>query len=78
MLNDGAAGLSGQEWGRFAVILDEMCDAGWLTKTSSDDAENVTVYRLAEKGKEVALKVKELRENQHPLLEIDAFFDVKS
>ena len=75
MLHDSSAGLRGQEWGRFALILDEMCDAQWLTKSPSDDAEHVTVYRLAEKGKQVALKMKELKEARHPLLEIGAFFD---
>jgi hypothetical protein len=75
MIHDSSAGLRGQEWGRFALILEEMCEAGWLTKARSDDAENVTVYRLAEKGNAVALKMKELREAQHPLLEMGAFVD---
>ena len=78
MLNDEKALLRGQEWARFNNTLDDMCGAGLLSKSASEDAENVTVYRLTDKGKEIATLIRDLREKKHPLLEIDAFFDLRN
>ena len=77
MLND-ATGLRGQEWTRFTNTLDEMVEAGLIEKTSSEDVEVVTVYKLLEKGKEVALLVKDLQQKNHPLLNLEAFRNVNS
>src|SRR5712692_8813300 len=72
MINDEKSGLHGQEWTRFSNTLDEMCELGWIEKTSSEDAEGVTVYRLMEKGEEIAKMVKDLQATKNSLLELDS------
>jgi hypothetical protein len=73
---DKEAGLRGQEWNRFVNILEEMRDLGWI-KESPSVVANVLEYELLDKGKEIALLAKKLREQNHPIVDLDVFYDVK-
>lgn len=78
MLNDSSVGLRGQEWTRFSNILDEMVEASLIEKSLSEDVEGVLIYRLLDKGKEIANLIKELTAKNHPLLSLESFRNVNS
>jgi len=78
MMNDETAGLRGQKWISLTNTLDELCEWGWIEKKRSDEAANVTVYQLLEKGRKVALALKELQGGKNELLKLDSFHGINS
>lgn len=73
MMNDERAGLRGQKWISLANTLNELCEWGWIEKKESDEAANVTVYQLLEKGRKVAFALKEMHDGNNELLKLDSF-----
>jgi DNA-binding HxlR family transcriptional regulator len=77
MMNDDKASLRGQKWVSLANVLDEMCEWSWIEKKASEDAANVYVYYLLERGKNLAGKLVELEKQDNELRKLDCFHDVK-
>ncbi|SHO44266.1 hypothetical protein NSIN_20283 [Nitrosotalea sinensis] len=77
MTQDERSGLRGQKWVSLANILDELCEWGWITKKPSEDAKNVTVYELLDKGRELSNKLAELQSQNNELWKLDSFHEVK-
>ena len=61
-------------------ILGEMIEDKWINRTILDDAKNVKIYTLAEKGHQMKDFILKLRneEEKHPLFDCDLFSGVKS
>lgn len=77
MMNDERADLRGQKWVALANVLDELCEWGWITRKPSEDAANVTIYELLDKGRELANKLVELKSQNNELWRLDTFHQVK-
>ena len=56
------------------MVADEL-----IKKYQAEDAKNVTMYSLIEKGLEFAKSVEENydRKPKHPIFTLEAFFDIK-
>ena len=54
-----------------------MCEWKWIEKKKSEDAANVTIYQLLEKGRKIAETIKELEKNSEDFLKLDSFHGVK-
>ena len=61
-------------------ILGEMIEDKWIKRTILDDAKNVKIYTLAEKGHQMKDFILKLRneEESHPLFDCELFNGVKS
>ena len=72
-------GLSTIKYNDLTVILEQMIESGWIRKFPSPHSKNIMVYTLEEKGREVANTIKEIQEknSEHPLMELETFYDVK-
>lgn len=77
MMNDEKAGLRGQKWVTLANVLDELCEWVWIEKKPSEDAANVTVYELLDKGRELAKTLMDVKNQNSELWKLDSFHDVK-
>ena len=76
MMNDERAGLRGQKWISLANTLDELCEWGLIEKKKSDEAANVTVYQLLEKGRNLALTLKDSNNTNSELWKLDSFHGI--
>ena len=76
MMKDSKSRIRGQKWVTFANILDELCEWNWIEKKQSEDAENVKVYSLVEKGSKIAKLLTELESSHTELWKLDSFFEV--
>ena len=79
MLNDKDSGLKNQEWSSFDNTLNIMVEEEWIKKYQSEDAKNVSMYTLREKGEVVAKFIQDNNDETkpHPFFSLDAFHDVK-
>ncbi|MBT4327704.1 MAG: hypothetical protein HOD60_12510 [Candidatus Nitrosopelagicus sp.] len=61
-------------------ILGEMIEDKWISRTILDDAKNVKIYTLAEKGHQMKDFILKLRKDEetHPLFDCDLFSGIKS
>ena len=73
------SGLNNQEWNAFSTTLDKMVEDELIKKYQSEDAKNVTMYALLDKGKEFAKFVEDNYERtpKHPIFTLEAFYDIK-
>jgi len=76
MTRDSKSRIRGQKWVTFANILEELCEWGWIEKKQSEDAENVKVYSLLERGKKIAILLTDLEKSHQELWKLDSFFEV--
>jgi len=76
MMKDSKSRIRGQKWVTLANILEELCEWGWIEKKQSEDAENVKVYSLLEKGLKIAKLFTELETTHPELWKLDSFFEV--
>ena len=79
MIHAPNAGLKNQEWGALSNVLDKMVEDKLIEKHQSEDAKNVSMYSLLDKGKDFAKFVEDniSSEKPHPIFTLDAFYDVK-
>ncbi len=77
MMKDSKSGIRGQKWVTLANVLDELNNWKWIEKKQSEDAANVKVFSLTEKGTNIAKAITELETNSPELWKLDSFFEVK-
>ena len=78
MVPNCQAGLRGQKWISLSNVLEELCEWDWIEKKQSEDAANVIIYQLLDKGLEAVNSIKQLEENSSPLKKLDTFHGVIS
>ena len=69
-------GLTSIEGTKLNILLEKMIEDKWVKKFSSPHSKNIIVYSLDEKGIQVANTIKNLIENDDPILKLPVFFDV--
>jgi len=64
---------------RLIRLLGEMIDAGWIKKTIPEYAQNVKIYSLNEKGRQMKDFIRELQQKEpnHPLFDCKLFDGIK-
>lgn len=71
-------GLTSIEGTALNILLEKMIEDNWAKKYPSPHSKNITVFALGEKGIQVANTIKNLIEDENPILEMPMFYDVKN
>ena len=77
MKHDTVGGGSSIEGTNLDLYLEKMIEDGWIVKTKSQTHRTMKVYKLNKKGRQIALTLEELIKNDHPILKLPVFYDVK-
>ncbi len=77
MKHDSEGGLSSIEGTDLNVYLEKMIEVKWIKKFQSPHHKKVQVYKLNKKGREIAKTIEDMVKNDHAILELPVFYDVK-
>jgi len=77
MTNEQSPFKRGQKWITLSNILNELHEWRWIEKKPSDEAKNVFVYKLLDKGKEIAELIENLQREDSVFRNLDCFDGVK-